>query len=179
MSVVPKTFELLRFDWCCVHGYYSHTCHKLWTKICEIRQKFMGDLTKFCEIFLNITLELPQYNLKSFFMWESGENPQQCVINIYFFIKSFLKWTENSVRFVFLWEMPSRWAKFCEILSHSVRYGVYVLPAGTCRLYNVEPTLMQLHDVAQTLMRRCSMFGVRWAVSDNLDSQLAFFINSL
>ena len=44
-----------------------HTCHKLWTKICEIRQKFKGDLTKFCEIFLNITLELPQYSLKSFF----------------------------------------------------------------------------------------------------------------
>ena len=30
-----------------------HTCHKLWTKICEIRQNFKGDLTKFCEIFLN------------------------------------------------------------------------------------------------------------------------------
>ena len=27
----------------------------------------MGDLTKFCEIFLNISLELPQYSLKSFF----------------------------------------------------------------------------------------------------------------
>ena len=47
-------------------GYITHTCHKLWTKICEIRQNFKGDLTKFCEIFLNITLELPQYSLKSF-----------------------------------------------------------------------------------------------------------------
>ena len=44
-----------------------HTCHKLWTKICEIRQNFKGDLTKFCEIFLNIPLELPKYSLKSFF----------------------------------------------------------------------------------------------------------------
>ena len=45
-----------------------HTCHKLWTKTCEIRHK--GDLTKFCEIFLNITLEFPQYSLKvlCFFM---------------------------------------------------------------------------------------------------------------
>ena len=44
-----------------------HTCHKLGTKICEIRQNFKGDLTYFCEIFLNISLELPQYSLKSFF----------------------------------------------------------------------------------------------------------------
>ena len=26
-----------------------------------------------------------------------------------------------------LWEMAFRWAKFCEILSHSVRYGMYVV----------------------------------------------------
>ena len=38
---------------------YNHTCHKLWIKICEIRQTFKGDLIKFCEIFLNITFELP------------------------------------------------------------------------------------------------------------------------
>ena len=43
-----------------------HTCHKLWTKICEIWQKFKGDLTKCCEIFLYITLELPQYSLVFF-----------------------------------------------------------------------------------------------------------------
>ena len=50
-------------------GYtnFHYTCHKLWTKICGIRQHFKGDLTKFCEIFLNITLELPEYNLKYFF----------------------------------------------------------------------------------------------------------------
>ena len=27
-----------------------------------------------------------------------------------------------------LWELPSRWAKFCEIVSHSVRYGMYGNP---------------------------------------------------
>ena len=48
----------------------THTCHKLWTKICEIRQNFKGDLTKFCEIFLNITLEFPQYSLKSLFSFK-------------------------------------------------------------------------------------------------------------
>ena len=25
-----------------------------------------------------------------------------------------------------LWELASRWVKFCEILSDSVRYGMYV-----------------------------------------------------
>ena len=44
-----------------------HTCHKLWTKICEISQNFMGDLTEFCETFLSITLEFPQHRQKSLF----------------------------------------------------------------------------------------------------------------
>ena len=39
-------------------GHPRHTCHKLWTKICEIRTNFKGDLTKFCEIFLNIKASL-------------------------------------------------------------------------------------------------------------------------
>ena len=33
-------------------SHYTHLPHKLWTKICEIRQNTKGDLTKFCEIFL-------------------------------------------------------------------------------------------------------------------------------
>ena len=28
---------------------------------------------------------------------------------------------------IFLWELPSRWAKFCEILSHSVKFGMYAV----------------------------------------------------
>ena len=51
------------------YGKKLHTCHKLWTKICEIRQNFKGDLTKFCEIFSNITFELPQYILVFFFFF--------------------------------------------------------------------------------------------------------------
>ena len=80
-----------------------HTCHKLWTKICEIRQNFKGDLTKFCEVFLNITMEFPQYNLKSFFFLHvrSLWKPQHCVIYVFFFIKYVVKWSENSVRFEF------------------------------------------------------------------------------
>ena len=46
---------------------HRHTCHKLWTKICEIRKKFKGDLIKFCESFTKITLELPQNSQKPLF----------------------------------------------------------------------------------------------------------------
>ena len=60
--LVGKLIQLVVFP-----PYCTHTYHKLWTKICEIRQNFQGDLIKFCEIFLNITLELLQYSLKSFF----------------------------------------------------------------------------------------------------------------
>ena len=44
-----------------------HTCHKLWTEICEIGQIFKGDLIKFCEIFTKISLELPQNSKKHLF----------------------------------------------------------------------------------------------------------------
>ena len=44
----------------CKYYRQQNTCHKLWTEICEIKQFFMGDLKKFCEIFTKITLELPQ-----------------------------------------------------------------------------------------------------------------------
>ena len=45
----------------------NHTCQKLQTEICEIRQMFKGDLIKFCEIFTKITLELPQSSQKPLF----------------------------------------------------------------------------------------------------------------
>ena len=46
----------------------THTCHKLWTEICEINQNFKEDLIKFCEIFTKITLELPKNNKKAFIL---------------------------------------------------------------------------------------------------------------
>ena len=88
-------------------------------------QNFKGDLTKFCEIFLNITLVIPQYSLKYFFSCRKLVKTTKVCNLFYFFIKSVVKWSENSVRFDFLWELLSGWAKFCEILSHSVRYGMY------------------------------------------------------
>ena len=45
----------------------SHTCHKLWTETCEIRQIFKWDLIKFCEIFTKITLECLQNSQKPLF----------------------------------------------------------------------------------------------------------------
>ena len=38
---------------------------KLWTEICEMRQIFKWDVIKFCEIFIKITLKLPQNSQKS------------------------------------------------------------------------------------------------------------------
>ena len=45
-----------------------HTCHKLWTEICEMRQIFKWDLIKFCEIFTKITLKLPHSSQKPLFI---------------------------------------------------------------------------------------------------------------
>ena len=45
-----------------------HTCHKLWTEICEIRQIFKVDLIRICEIFTKITLELPPNSQKLIFI---------------------------------------------------------------------------------------------------------------
>ena len=43
------------------------------------------------------------------------------------FFKFVFRWSENSVRFENIRELAFRRAKFCEILSHSVRYGMFVL----------------------------------------------------
>ena len=58
-QALPGNLLSLYFD-----AQPQHTCHKLWTEICEIRQIFKGDLIKFCEIFTKITLELPQNSQK-------------------------------------------------------------------------------------------------------------------
>ena len=52
------------------------------------------------------------------------------MIYVYFFIKSVVKWFEISVRSEFLWESPYRLAIFCEIKSHSMKYGMYGLQGG-------------------------------------------------
>ena len=57
MGKDPRAGKFMYFGY--MSSCYCHTCHKLWTKICEIRQNFKGDLTKICKIFVNITLELP------------------------------------------------------------------------------------------------------------------------
>ena len=83
----------------------NRTCHKLRTKIYEIIQNFKGDLTSFCENFLNLTLRLPQYSRKSFFFFffpvRSLWKTQQCVIYVHYFIKAVVKWSEKSVIWIF------------------------------------------------------------------------------
>ena len=59
----------MQMEWQTVTAYIklynkSHTCHKLWTEICEIKQMFKRDFIKFCEIFTKITLELPKNSQK-------------------------------------------------------------------------------------------------------------------
>ena len=87
--------KMVNQGWLLEQRHYRHTCHKLWTEICEIRQIFKWDLIKFCEIFTKVTLKLPQNSQKPLL---------QCmkfVINTtkYFFIKCVVRWSKNSVRF--------------------------------------------------------------------------------
>ena len=46
-----------------------HTCHKLWTEICEVCPIFKGDLIKICESLTKITLKLYQNSQKPLFKW--------------------------------------------------------------------------------------------------------------
>ena len=88
------------------------TCLKLWTEIWWIRQYFKGDLIKFCEIFTKITLELLQNSQKTLFKTKKLViNTTKCNLCL-FLDKMCLKilWDWQ-----FLWELPSRWVKFCEI----------------------------------------------------------------
>ena len=104
----------------------SHTCHKLWTEICEIRKNFKGDLIKFCEIFTKITLELPQNSQKPLF-WCKKLVINKTKSDLCLFLHKMcckMAWKFCEI-WKILWELASRWAKFCEILSHSVWYGKY------------------------------------------------------
>ena len=51
-------------------------------------------------------------------------NTRKCEL-LLFLYKMRFRWSENSVRFENLMGMDFRRAKFCEILSHSVRYVMY------------------------------------------------------
>ena len=99
----------------------------MWTEICEVRQIFKGDLTKFCEIFTKITLELHQNSQKPLFKCKKLViNTTKC--DLYLFLhKMYCKmvWKFCEI-WKILWELASIWAKFCDILSQSVRYGMYV-----------------------------------------------------
>ena len=46
-----------------------------------------------------------------------------------------------------LWELPSRWAKLCEILSHSVRYGIYANGRSNFRINTIGSKGVQIFRV--------------------------------
>ena len=62
---MPRIEIVFEFD---IFFCFDHTCHKLWTEICEIRQIFRGDLIKFCNGFTKITFELPLNSQKPLFI---------------------------------------------------------------------------------------------------------------
>ena len=65
-------------------------------------------------------------NIDAYLVGVSSGVQYTTVIYVYFFIKCVVSWSENSVRFEnLIWELASGRAKFCEILSCSVRYGMY------------------------------------------------------
>ena len=54
------------------------------------------------------------------------------MIYVYFFIKSVGKSSGNSVRFEFFMDIAFQMGQFFEILSHSVKYGMYFRRALHC-----------------------------------------------
>ena len=105
---------------------HFHTRHKLWTDTCEIRQNFKWDLIKFCETFTKIAFKLPKGILKSSFSFNKLLTDtikwDLCLLCHKISDKFIYKFCEI---WKFFWELAFRWAKFCEVLSHSVRYGMY------------------------------------------------------
>ena len=85
----------------------------------ETRQSFKGDLTKFCEIFLNIPLELPQYSLKSLFSCKKLVKTT-IVCDVCLFLHKICCKNGRKI----LWDLNIL-SEFCENLSHNVRYGMY------------------------------------------------------
>ena len=61
---IKQTFYYSSLSSDAVHWNTAHTCHKLWTEICEVRQNFKWDLIKFCETFTKIAFKLTKGILK-------------------------------------------------------------------------------------------------------------------
>ena len=88
------------------------------------------------EIVTEIILELPTNSQKPFFKCKTlvinTTKGDLCLFLQKICCKMVWKFCEI---WKILWELASRWAKFCEILSHSGRYGMYELPASGSTTY--------------------------------------------
>ena len=81
---------------------------------------------KFCEIFTKIPLELPQHSQKPLFKCKKLVlNTTKCDLCLFPHKMCYkMVWKFCEIWKILL-DLASRWAKFCEILSHIVRYGMY------------------------------------------------------
>ena len=90
----------------------------MWTEICEVRQIFKGDLTKFCEIFTKINLELHQNSQKPLFKCKKLViNTTKC--DLYLFLHKMygkMVWKFCEI-WKILYELASIWAKFWHFIS--------------------------------------------------------------
>ena len=83
------------------------------------------------------------------------------MIHVYFFIKCLVRWSENFVRFEKSYGNWLRQAKFCEILSHSVRYGMN--EECLTRLFSIKELSLRLnlkisHNFAEYYSKAHTMF---------------------
>ena len=116
-SAKQKVIRLLHFDFPAKLGGQ---------KVCLMHGAlFKGDLIKFCEIFTKITLELPPNSQMPLLKCKKLViNTTKCHLCL-FRHKIYCKMVSNSEILKILWELAFRWAKFCEIVSHTVRYSMY------------------------------------------------------
>ena len=171
-QMVWKFCEICKILW------VLHTCRKLWTEICEIRQIFKGDLIKFCGIFIKITLHLPQYSQKPLFKWKKLViNPTRCDLCLFLhkmcckmvwkfceIEKSYGNWLSdgpNSVRFYLtVWDMACM--ELASKRPNSVRLYLTVWDMA-CMIIS-EPKILiseirlNLSEISLKLFRRIQMF---------------------
>ena len=119
MKANPPGYLWSKYECFLMRGCQDHTCHKLLTEICEVRQIFKGNLIKICEIFTKIALELPQNSQMPLFKCQKLViNTTKC--DLYLFLHKTCRnmvWKFYEIwkfceTWKILWKLASRWARF-------------------------------------------------------------------
>ena len=117
-----------------------HTCHNLWDEA-----NFKG----FSKTFTKLTLELHPNNHKPLYKCKKlAINTTKCDLCLFLHkMCGKMVWKFCEI-WKILWELAFRWAKFCEILSHSVRNWLW------------DMACMDLFDyiIVHGFMRTCGLF---------------------